>query len=366
MTRHSVACLTIFCLLTLALPYAEARSKSRKVVVLVEKVYPIADLIVPIAMDVEPNSGLESTRTLERELMSLIACCVAPESWHDNGGLGTMQYFPIGMSLVVRQSDSVHARLQSLLADLRRPQEVEVSVELRLVSVSPRTARAMAELAGGTEEVCLLSDAQVFELMKGAQGDRKTQIMQAPKITVGNGQRASLKMSTSEHFLTGATVSEIDGESVLLPKNEPIETGIKYTVRPVVAEDRHSIDLSVCISLSQVDGPVTLIPWQAMPDDGDGRSRKTGLQVFLQQPKIVSTNIDRVLKIPPGQSALIDAGVRLVETRHESAAPVVSRIPYVNRLFRNIGYGREAQHLFVMVTPRLIEQHESTTAANNR
>jgi polysaccharide export outer membrane protein len=33
---------------------------------------------------------------------------------------------------------------------------------------------------------------------------------------------------------------------------------------------------------------------------------------------------------------------------------VVSRIPYVNRLFKNVGYSRETEHVILMVTPRVI------------
>ena len=37
---------------------------------------------------------------------------------------------------------------------------------------------------------------------------------------------------------------------------------------------------------------------------------------------------------------------------------VLSKLPYVNRLFRNVGYGREAQSLLLMVTPRIIINSE--------
>ena len=33
---------------------------------------------------------------------------------------------------------------------------------------------------------------------------------------------------------------------------------------------------------------------------------------------------------------------------------MLSKVPYVNRLFKNVGFGREAQSLLIMVTPRII------------
>jgi general secretion pathway protein D len=49
---------------------------------------------------------------------------------------------------------------------------------------------------------------------------------------------------------------------------------------------------------------------------------------------------------------------RLSEGRNEFGPPILSKIPYLNRLFRNTGYGRSAESLLIMVTPRIIIQAE--------
>ena len=38
--------------------------------------------------------------------------------------------------------------------------------------------------------------------------------------------------------------------------------------------------------------------------------------------------------------------------------PILNKIPYVSRLFKNSGIGREAESLMMMVTPRIIIQEE--------
>jgi len=50
--------------------------------------------------------------------------------------------------------------------------------------------------------------------------------------------------------------------------------------------------------------------------------------------------------------------VRTQEGRSESGVPFLSNIPYVNRLFKNVGIGHETSHLMLMVTPRIIIQKE--------
>ena len=41
-----------------------------------------------------------------------------------------------------------------------------------------------------------------------------------------------------------------------------------------------------------------------------------------------------------------------------SALPFLSKIPYLNRLFKNVGIGRETRHIMIMVTPRIIINSE--------
>ncbi|MCX7667064.1 MAG: hypothetical protein N2112_16140, partial [Gemmataceae bacterium] len=46
------------------------------------------------------------------------------------------------------------------------------------------------------------------------------------------------------------------------------------------------------------------------------------------------------------------------EGRNEYGPPVISKIPYLNRLFKNVGYGRDGQNLMIMVTPRILINRE--------
>jgi general secretion pathway protein D len=49
---------------------------------------------------------------------------------------------------------------------------------------------------------------------------------------------------------------------------------------------------------------------------------------------------------------------RLSEGRNEFGVPILSKLPYINRLFTNVGIGRQTQSLMMMVTPRIIIQEE--------
>jgi type II secretory pathway component GspD/PulD (secretin) len=50
------------------------------------------------------------------------------------------------------------------------------------------------------------------------------------------------------------------------------------------------------------------------------------------------------------------------EGREEFGPPVLSQIPYLNRLFKNVGIGRDTRHIMIMVTPRIIITSEEELA----
>jgi hypothetical protein len=79
-------------------------------------------------------------RTYEPELIKLIVTSVAPESWLDKGGKGTIQYYPLGQNLIVYQSQKAQAEVADLLESLRRllePGPTTVSLTLKLIEVGP-------------------------------------------------------------------------------------------------------------------------------------------------------------------------------------------------------------------------------------
>ena len=55
-----------------------------------------------------------------QRLVELITATIAPDSWSEVGGQGTIQVFPGGSSLVVRQTEDVHRQIQVLLQSLSR------------------------------------------------------------------------------------------------------------------------------------------------------------------------------------------------------------------------------------------------------
>ena len=78
----------------------------------------------------------------------------------------------------------------------------------------------------------------------------------------------------------------------------------------------------------------------------------------VQLPTFSFVTVTTTVSVPDGGTVLLGGIKRLSEGRTERGVPLLSKIPYINRLFKNVGIGRDAQSLMMMVTPRIIIQEE--------
>jgi RNA polymerase sigma factor (sigma-70 family) len=155
--------------------------------------YPVADLVFPI-LDFDnqsSNSKDGEKRTREGWLINKITQTVTPASWKDFGGAGTMDYDPRAMRLVVKNSARVQSQVNHLLETMRRVQDVQVVVEIRIFSLGATNFVKLQRLMPHLEKDghVVLSDLEMHGLDCKIKEDGDAEIMQFPKITFFPGQR---------------------------------------------------------------------------------------------------------------------------------------------------------------------------------
>ena len=64
--------------------------------------------------------------------------------------------------------------------------------------------------------------------------------------------------------------------------------------------------------------------------------------------------VEKTLKIADGYTAVVRLGRQATEARGEVSPPVLTKLPYLNRLFKNMAYGTEPSEMFAFVTARII------------
>jgi type II secretory pathway component GspD/PulD (secretin) len=390
-----------------------------------------------------PTAG----QTREDQLIQLITNTVNPKSWAAMGGQGTIDYFPMTMTLVINQTPDIQEQVADLLAVLRRLQDAEVAIELRLISLAegyferigvnfnvniktdkytqryeplitsgqfkpagfindftpkdfvagltpagtftsdldiPITTSSFGmavppfggfpNIPGGNGGIELglafLSDIQVFLFMEAAQGDQRTNVMQAPKLSMFNGQTATLSANDQQYFVTSVEVINNNGQLTFVPTNTPVPTGgVNITIQSVISADRRFVRMNFgnvsLTNLASAVVPLFPVPLVITPTlEGGFTEQPVVFTQFIQQPVFNTINISTSVAVPDGGTVLLGGLKRLSEGRNEFGPPVLSKIPYINRLFKNVGYGREVQNFMMMVTPRIIinaEEEERQT-----
>jgi len=225
--------------------------------------------------------------------------------------------------------------------------------------------------------LAFLNDIQVFMFLEAAAGDRRVNIMQAPKLTMFNGQTATVFISDFAFFTTGLQVFNVGGQFVYIPQNTPFpignaapqaqggggtaganSPGVSLTIQPVVSADRRFVRLTLPVQLSALtSATVPLFPVTAFITpvfEGGSQGTPIPFTQFFQQPSFSNISVQSTVVVPDGGTVLVGGLKTLEEGRNEFGPPVLSSVPYLNRLFKNVGIGRETRHIMIMVSARII------------
>ena len=374
-------------------------------------------------------------------LIDLIKSSIAVDEWDDTNGDGTIQSFVPNLSLIVSQTQEVQDQIQDLLERLRQLNDVQIVVEVRFVTLSDNFFERIGidfdfrlndnsgltptglpdEVAesvvigrdpisdgfaptgdldvafgqnsfgsavptfGGFDAAtaanfgfAILSDIEVFFLIQASKGDQRSNITQAPTVTMFNGQSGSVSDGSQRPFVTSVVPVVGDFAVAHQPVISLLPDGTSLNVQATASHDRRFVRLSLVPFFSQItdvetftfDGSTTTrtatdtlledLLNQGGIDVGDGGNEIETIDegVTVQLPVVAVTSINTVVSVPDGGTVLLGGVKRMREGRTERGVPFLSNVPYVNRLFKNVGIGRETQNLMMMVTPRIIIQEE--------
>jgi len=223
--------------------------------------------------------------------------------------------------------------------------------------------------AGLSLGLAFFSDIQVFMFLEAVQGDRRAHIMQAPKLTVYNGQQATIGGFMTRPSVTSLAAQPLgNGTFVMVPVTTQIPFGLGMTVQPVVSPDRRFIRLNVSPQqIAQVQDPTASIRLPVPVFAGalfDGGTPQVPFAnnplnfIEISQSQTNLTIANTTVNVPDGGTVLLGGFKFLAEERSEYGPPVLSKIPYLSRLFRNVGWSRDGSTLIYLITARVIMVEE--------
>lgn len=375
-----------------------------------------------------------------QSLIDLIQTTVSPDTWDALGGPSTMREYPQNLSLVISTTSDVHDQILDLLESLRRLQNLQITIEVRFITLSDTFAEqigvdfdfqvddrnktfpdedggesitvgfngqgftpdldisfnntsfagALVPAFGGANlgeasslGFAILSDIEAFFFIQAIQTDNRTNVMQAPKVTLFDGQIATISDFSQQPFVTSITPVVGDFAVAQQPVIVVLNEGTQLNVQGIVSDDKRFVRLTLVPFFSQI-GDVDTFTFEGSSTstrnsrtetdtngdgviDGDDEvDTEDEVEVIsgttVQLPTFAFTTVSTTVSVPDGGTILLGGIKRLSEGRAERGVPMLSKIPYLSRLFRNVAVGRDAQSLMLMVTPRIIIQEEEELA----
>ncbi len=373
-------------------------------------------------------------------LMNLIQQTIDPDSWLQAGGTNTINQYPATLSIVVSAPQTTHERITDLLESLRQLQDLQVTIEVKFITLSdnfferigvdfdvkiddnvrrlpnedqgPSTTVGLSTGLGanGTPSfttdfdltlqqnsfgsavpafgnfdagsgaslgVAILSDLELFFFMNAAQGDTRSNVLQAPRVTMFDGQTASINDTVQTPFVTSLIPVVGDFAVAQQPVIVILNEGTVLNVQAVVSPDKRFVRVTLNPTFSRIDrvstftfegsrttrnttsrGGTNVLDPKGNVTSADDDELVTTTGTTVQQPSFATTSVSTTVSVPDGGTILLGGIKRMREGRIERGVPVLSKIPYVNRLFKNTAIGRETNTLMMTVTPRIIIQEE--------
>jgi type II secretory pathway component GspD/PulD (secretin) len=178
-------------------------------------------------------------------------------------------------------------------------------------------------------------------------------VLQAPKVTTFNGAIAFITTGQRQFYIASVTPVVGPGSVAFVPQISNINNGVSLSVTPVVTADRRYVRLSLSPNFTTINGFTNFSVPAAVGGSGLGGA-SASINSTISIPNVTFTTVSTTVTVPDGGTVLLGGVKQLQEERKEYGVPVLSKTPWIDRLFRNVGIGRNTTSLMLMVTPRII------------
>ncbi|MDB5330413.1 MAG: hypothetical protein JWP03_1564 [Phycisphaerales bacterium] len=343
---------------------------------------------------------------LVEQITKLITETVAPDSWRDAGGsVGAVRELQ-GQLIVTQTPENQHS-LVDLLEKLRETRAIQVTVETRFLTVQrnfmedigvdlnfifntngslsknisqiPVQAASSAFTLGPTTSVpgsignkatalttsaTYLDDFQVNLMLRATQASQNATNVQAPRVTLFNGQRAYVLVATQQAYVSNLTAAVGTGVATFAPQVSIVESGVLLDVTATVSADRKYVTLTLRPQLSTLLDLASFTFQTGAASGGVGLPGTIGNfgtgvpSGTIQEPELQITEVKTTVSIPDGGTLLLGGQTIAGEITKEVGVPVLSKIPFLKRLTTNQSMAKDESILLILVKPTIIIEKE--------
>lgn len=212
-----------------------------------------------------------------------------------------------------------------------------------------------------------LDDFSVDFLLRATQASVRRTVAQAPRLMLFSGQRSRVLVGEYQFFVTDLSPIVGTGAVAFQPNPSAVFSGVELWVHAVVSADRKYVQLNVVPRLRELTGVQNFVfQTAATGTNGGGGTLPPGSTVpqagiataTIQLPTQRFTGIFTSASVPDGGTLLLGGLTQAGESENEVGVPVLSKIPFIKRLFTNRSMAKDENVVLVLVKPTIVIQKE--------
>jgi general secretion pathway protein D len=214
-----------------------------------------------------------------------------------------------------------------------------------------------------------LDNFQVSFLLSATQASQSSTTLTAPRVTLFNGQRAYVLVATQRAYVSDLEPVVGNNVAAFDPTIDVVSSGVLLDVQATVSADRKYVTLTLRPQLAQLlnlftfnfQGAASGVVGVPIGGIGGGVLDTTtgfGQTGFIQEPELQITEVRTTVSVPDGGTLLLGGQTLAGEIEKEAGVPILSKIPFLKRLFTNRSMAKDESVLLILVKPTIIIQRE--------
>ena len=198
-----------------------------------------------------------------------------------------------------------------------------------------------------------LDDIQVGFLLRAIQADVRSTQLQAPRITMYNGQRSYITSTSVRTYISDATPVVAEAAVGWDVQVGAVPVGMTLDVKATVSADRRYVQMDLRPQMASAPAAdFRKIPVTAVTPGS------TVATTYIELPVVGIQDFKTTVSVPDGGTLLLGGTKELTEQEVETGVPFLSKIPILKRLFNNRGSIRTNKNLLILMRPKILLQAE--------
>lgn len=199
-----------------------------------------------------------------------------------------------------------------------------------------------------------LDNLQVDFLIRATQANRRSSIVQAPRLMMFNGQRAWVAVTRTRQYISTVTPQVGEGAVGVQPVPANANSGLSLDVEGTVSADRRYVTITVRTGLA-TEPRFERFEVQRASGNSPG--------IFLLLPEQEQRSIRTTVSVPDGGTVLLGGLKQVGEVEAEAGIPILSKIPVLKRAFTNTATVKDTQTLLILLKAKVLIQSEAEEEA---